>query len=339
MSLISEHYHKKKLDQYGINIKTKYIVDNKILERNSNNSINDDIKNGVRCKKEYYQNNQLVHTENIFDTRIEYTFISENLEKENHTCPNCGMKSYIKDFIDGCPYCRTRYNIDYIDKDLGSKYHYDRVLKNNTYRIVTAIIDLIISLILSYIFIKYTSRTFNSYDISKIFIYGFILSVVLYYFFYLLDAYVILTPIKKYKDRQNQKQIEFWNRTKIDKKLFFNNLNYEVRKKYYTSNSVIDYDILDYIKFNEYKKNEVLFVEVLAEVRIVSIENNKIKSKIVKDTYILKKHEKETLELKDGINLIKCHNCGASIDVTKGECDYCHSEINYLQEWILVNRK
>ena len=32
------------------------------------------------------------------------------------TCPNCGMESIIKDFIDGCPYCRTHYNVDYTDK-------------------------------------------------------------------------------------------------------------------------------------------------------------------------------------------------------------------------------
>jgi len=35
--------------------------------------------------------------------------------------------------------------------------------------------------------------------------------------------------------------------------------------------------------------------------------------------------------------MIKCHNCGASIDATKGACNYCHTEIKYLQEWILEN--
>ena len=49
-------------------------------------------------------------------------------------------------------------------------------------------------------------------------------------------------------------------------------------------------------------------------------------------------HEKETMELKDGINYIKCHNCGASIDVCVGECNYCHSKNNYLQEWIMVKK-
>jgi len=335
MALISDTFHKKKLKKHNINIKTKYIVGNKVLERNTDDSINDDIKNGIRCKKEYYQNNQLVHKETDFDSRIEYTFISKNHEDIKHKCPNCGMSSNLKDFVDGCPYCRTKYNIDYTDKDLGSKYYYDRVLKNNKYRIITAIVDLIISTILSFIFIKATSRTFNSYDISKIFIYGFILALILYYFFYIFDAYVILTPIKIYKDKQNQKQIDFWNRTKIDKKTFYNNLNYEIRKYYYNKENIIDYDVLDYIEFKDYEKKGKLSVEVTAEVRIVTINNNKIKSKIIKDNYTMIKHEEGTLQLNEGANLIKCHNCGSSIDVTKGVCDYCRTEIKYLQEWVL----
>ena len=339
MSLISDKYHKDKLKEYGINIKTKYIVGHNILERNTNDSINDDIIKGIRCKKEYYLQNKLVHIETEFDSRIEYTFISKELENKKYTCPNCGMSSQVKNFIDGCPYCRTHYNIDYTDKDLGSKYHYDRVLRSNIYRIITGLIDLIISFILSYIFIKNTSRTFNSYDISKIFIYGFVLSVILYYFFYLLDAYIVIGPIKRYKDRQNKKQINFWNKTKIDKKIFFNNLNYEVRKYYYSNDNIIDYDVLDYIKFNDYTKDNKLFVEVTAEVRIVRIINNKIKTSISKDTYILKRHENAILELKDGVNMIKCHNCGASIDATKNKCEYCNTEINYLQEWILIDKK
>ena len=241
----------------------------------------------------------------------------------------------LKDFIDGCPYCRTYYNIDYTNKDLGSKYHYDRVLKNSSYRIITGVVDLIISLILCFFFIKTTSRTFNSVDIAKVFIYGLILSMVLYYFFYILDAYVILGPIKRYKDKQNKKQIDFWERTKIDKKSFFNNFNYEVRKYYYSKNDIIDFDVLDYIEFEDFTKKDIQYVRVLAEIRIVYYNMGKIKSKFSKEEFIFKKNPNEKLELKDDANIIKCHNCGASIDATKGICSYCHTKIKYLQEWIL----
>ena len=335
MSLVSDSFHNKKLKDYGINIKTKYFVGNKIYERNTDNSVNDDITAGIRCAKEYYIGKTLVHKEKEFDSRIEYTFISKEMENQDYKCPNCGMESKIKDFIDGCPYCRTHYNIDYQDKELGSKHHYDRVLRSNTYRIVVGIIDLIISLIISYFFIKNTSRTFNSVDIIKVFVYGIILSMVLYYFFYLLDAYVILGPIKAYKDKQNKKQIDFWNKTKIDKKSFFNNLNYEVRKYYYSKEDVIDFDVIDYIEFSEFTKNNIEHVKVVAEVRIVYYNNGKITSKFTKEEYIFRKNPKESLILEEGTNMIKCKNCGASIDATKGVCTFCHTEINYLQDWIL----
>ena len=335
MPLISENFHKKKLKDFGINIKTKYFVGNKIYERNTDDSLNDDITSGIRCEKDYYIGQKLVHKETEFDSRIEYTFISKEMDNEEYRCPNCGMQSKLMDYIDGCPYCRTYYNIDYTEKDLGSKYHYDRVLRNNSYRIITGIIDVIISMILCFIYIKATSRTFNGVDISKVFIYGFILSIVFYYFFYILDAYVILTPIKKYKDKQNQKQIDFWEKTKIDKKCFFNNFNYEVRKYYYSKDNIIDFDMLDYIEFDDFIKKDIQYVRVLADIRIVYYDMGKIHSKVSKEEFIFKKNPNEKLELKDGVNMIICHNCGASIDATKGFCSYCHTEIKYLQDWIL----
>ncbi|MBE6159948.1 MAG: hypothetical protein E7157_02750 [Lactobacillales bacterium] len=335
MSLISDKFHEKKLEELGINIKTKYFVGNKIYERNTDDSVNDDVVSGIMCEKDYYMGKKLVHKENQFDSRIEYTFISKDMEDTMHKCINCGMESKLEDFVDGCPYCKTKYNIDYTDKDLGSKYHYDRVLKNNSYRIITGIVDLIISIILSFIFIKITSRTFNIVDIYKVFIYGLILSMILYYFFYILDAYIILGPIKKYKDKQNQKQIAFWDRTKIDKKTFFNNLIYEIRKNYYLKKEIIDFDVLDYIEFNDFIKDNIQYIKVIAEVRIVYYNRGKIKSKIKKEEYLLRKNTDEKLILDEGTNVIKCYSCGSSIDVTEEACSYCHRKINYFQEWIL----
>lgn len=335
MALISDNSHRDKLKKFNINIKTKYIVGNDILERNTDDSYNDDIIKGIRYEKEYYVGNKLLHFEKKFDSRIEYTFIFPKQGDMEYTCPNCGMKSQLKEFTDGCPYCRTYYNIDYTDKDLGSKYHYDRVLRSTTYRLITALFDIIVSLLLSFIFVKITSRTFNSYDIMKVFIYGAIVSLILYYFFYIVDGYIVLGPIKRYKDKQNRKQIDFWNRTKIEKKRFFNNLNYEISNKYYKSPNIIDYDIIDFDDFSEYVLDNILYVKVKAYVRIVSFENGKFISKFINDIFILKNVGHYVLNLKDGANIINCHNCGASINITKENCEYCHTKIKYFQEWIL----
>ena len=336
MSLISDKAHKDKLKKYNINIKTKYIVGDKILERNTNDTYNDDIVSGIRCEKQYFVFNKLMHTEKLFDSRIEYTFISNKYNEEMYKCPNCGWKSKNKDFANGCPYCRTYYNIDYIDKDLGSKYHYDLVLQSKVYRIITAVIDLLISLVIAFFYIKLSSRTFNSYDISKVFIYGIILALVLYYFFYIIDGYIVLGPIKIYKNKQNKKQIEFWQRTKIDKKTFFNNLNYELRNFYYANDDIVDYDILDFLSFEEYEKNGLLYVRVHANIRIVYYKNKKFVSKIINEAIVMQRNNIQLLEIKDGINLIKCSNCGAAVDATKEECSYCHSKMKSLREWVLV---
>ena len=82
--MITDSFHIKKLKQYGLDIKTKYIVGHKILERNTDGTINDDITNGIRCEKQYYKNNKLIHKEKLFDSRIEYTFISNNMEEKEH---------------------------------------------------------------------------------------------------------------------------------------------------------------------------------------------------------------------------------------------------------------
>ena len=54
MAYISDSFYEKKLKKYNVNIKTKYIVGNSILERNTDNSKNHDIINGIRCEKDYY---------------------------------------------------------------------------------------------------------------------------------------------------------------------------------------------------------------------------------------------------------------------------------------------
>ena len=107
------------------------------------------------------------------------------------------------------------------------------------------------SLCLSYLFLVKTSRNFNSYDVFKVFLYGGILAMLLYYLFYLCDAYVVLWPVKKYKEYKNRLQQDFWKRTGIDKQRFFNNLNYEAGAKYFSAPDLIDYDIMDYLDFRE----------------------------------------------------------------------------------------
>ena len=60
-----------------------------------------------------------------------------------------------------------------------------------------------------------------------------------------------------------------------------------------------------------------------------------ISEKIQKRTFTFEKSNEQILDLKAGSNIISCHNCGASIDVTKSKCDYCGTKINGYQQWYL----
>lgn len=334
MPFLSETFHMRRLAESQVHIKTTYIVGNRLVSRNTDGTQNEDVINGIRCRKEYYVQGIPTYVEKLFDSRIEYTYVSDTMNETPYTCSNCGYSGRVKDFADGCPCCEAASNLVYTDKDLGGKYHYDLVLKKPLYRVVTGIVDCIISLALSFLFIVNTSRTFNGYDVAKIFLFGAILAMVLYYLFYLCDAYVVLGPVRRYKEKQNKKQIEFWNRTGIDRKRFFNNLNYEACRKYYSQPEIIDFDIIDYADFCEYEKDGILYVEVSLEVRLVSLKNNRICSKYKKDTFVLRKAD-NVMKLKPGMNVIKCPGCNANIDATEGVCAYCGTRLGYIQEWAM----
>ena len=333
MAFLSETHHLRRLADRDVVIKTTYICDGQFFTRNTDGTVNDNISRGIRCRKEYFLHGKFIHVEKEFDSRIEYTYVTDASDETPHTCANCGFSGPIRDFADGCPCCDAASNLVYTDKDLGSKQHYDLVLKNPLYRIVTAVIDLLLSLCLSYLFLVKTSRTFNSYDVSKVFLYGGILALLLYYLFYLCDAYIILWPVKKYKEYRNRLQQDFWKRTGIDQQRFFNNLNYEAGAKYYSAPDLIDYDMMDYLDYREYQREGVLYVDVRLRVRLVALRGGRIRSDYVSDTFTLK-HNALWTRLQPGINLIKCPNCGSNIDVTKKACDYCGSGIRDFREWI-----
>jgi len=344
MARITEKFQNNRLREHGINIETTYKSEAGILIKNINNSINDNINKGIILEKKYIRNGKIICNIFNFDPRIEYTFIKSIEEEKEISCPNCGNTEVAKNFISGCPYCGTNYNIDYNNKDLGTKYHYDRAINSNNYIKITLLVDIFICLIFMFFYIHNTGRTFNIYDISKIIIFGLVLAIVLFYIFYMIDTIIVILPIKIYKDRLNANQISFWERMRskgIDKKTFFNNFNYELQQFFYNDkneNNIIDYDIVDYIKLNEITdENDNFYIEVVVRIRVISYQDNKINSKIKKRTFILKKNNTKLKKLHNGINIINCHNCGAPIDVTKKECDYCKTKNNYLQEWYLIN--
>ena len=99
MGIVTEHFQSKRLKEFNINIKTKFQDGKNIKEKNSDNSYNEDIKNGVILNKTYFKDGKPIHIEKEFNPSLIYSFvIHEELENEI-TCANCGMTGKGKEFI------------------------------------------------------------------------------------------------------------------------------------------------------------------------------------------------------------------------------------------------
>lgn len=89
MGIITEHFHSKRLNKFNININTKFQDGNKVKERNSNNSCNEDIKNGIILNKTYFKANKPIHIEKDFNPSMLYTFIINSELDRDMECVNC----------------------------------------------------------------------------------------------------------------------------------------------------------------------------------------------------------------------------------------------------------
>ena len=332
MVFVSEQLQKRKLDKKKINIKTIYLDNGVELERNTDGSVDDDIDNGIRIKKEYYYNDELRYTETDFDPRIEYNFLDVSDSDKEHKCRNCGMTSKKKEYNEGCPFCGTFYNINYTGKNLSRNKYYERILKNKRYRIIICLVVFLLCFFTLIYINKITSRSYNMYDLYRL-VLGLILEgllsfVVLYNF----AAYLFVSPLKRMKDKENSKLRLFWNHNSFDKISFFNNFYYEVRKYYYNMEDVVDFDLIDFESFIDYSIGDDSYIEVEAYIRTVRFTDD-FNIEYDKKRFIFK-HNKYAKKYKKNSKML-CYSCGKVVNSKKSKCEKCNSDIKYLQEWIL----
>jgi len=341
MSLISDRNHENRLKEFNINIKTIYSDGDNKYEKNSNGTKNEDLTRGIIVEKDYYVNNSFKKRLYGFDPRIEYAFIKGEQVGKTYDCPNCRMITKITESIERCPFCGSHFNLDYKNKDLGSKNTYDLVLHNNKYIIFTLLLDLFVSFAISFYYFHKVSRTFNMFDILKASGVALGIALVLFFIFYLVDAFIVLLPIRVKKDIINKSDRKVWEdleRRNIAYNTFYNNLHSELDKLYYVDNkcSIIDYDIIDYSNFKLAEDAGSLYLSTDVLMREVKYEKNRLFVQTKTKHLVFRRSTKPIKYTKDGeINVINCHNCGASIDVTSDKCKYCDTENNYNQEWYL----
>jgi len=329
---LSDRYHSKRLQEFGMRAVTTYFAEGKTLCTDTQASDNPDIVNAIRIEKDYLRGDNSMLKLHKYDPRIKYTFAGAT--HASH-CQNCGAE--ISSDSGCCPYCGSAFSMDYDSKDLGSKYHTDLVMNSNTYKYITLAVAAVIGFIISYIYIKTTGRTFYTWDMVKVGVGTVLLGAAMYYVFYYLDSLFVLLPVRLYKERINREQTEFWesNGNDINKTTFFTNLNYELQKYYFErpeNRAMVDYDLVDYthIKLSD---TDTIAIDVL--LREVYMDGGKLKSRQTKKHLTLRRARRE-YSLENGATSLKCKNCGAVVDAFAQQCPHCGTRQNYLQEWYMI---
>ena len=112
MESVIEKLHKERLEEKNIVIEDMFSRHGEILVRSTDGQRNDNVVNCPRIEKRYFHNNEFIYSEKKFDKNATYTFYFGN-DEDPLSCPNCGYKGKVKDFNDGCPFCKTYFKHNY----------------------------------------------------------------------------------------------------------------------------------------------------------------------------------------------------------------------------------
>ncbi len=344
--MISENKFNKRLDDKNVIIKEYYekrIKDfKKVYIKQSNGKNEHNIINCSLLKKEYYLENKKIGEVSGYNQNIKYLYAFLD-QDDVMKCPSCGNTGNPNEFINGCPYCRTNFNIDYKERKTYHNVKLKEVLDKNTQVFIKTFI-LLFALCTSIIVFLQNGIIQDSIFIT-IFSYTFMFFLLIL-FGYILSSLILLLllPILLYNDQRRLNLYIIWDRLKrkgyeINIPKFYNDLNYHMKNYYFDSSNtvysdLIDFDILEYRNAKFKVINGKLNIKIKLKVREIYLKNNKIVKKIV-NRYVLMEKNKNYIGHDVFNKLIKCKNCGNSISVIKDECEYCHTKINYINEWIL----
>jgi len=328
--MIASIYERKKLkrlEEKGIVIETLYYNVNqsngKTYVRATDGKMLDDITDKAIKEKRYFKNGECIYRENNFNPRIHYTIKTYQNEDEDIKCPNCGNRGKAKNFIDNCPYCNTNFNFGISNTNRSSREKIQNITSPKFWVLYA------LSVIISTILFK---LLFN----KKVFASTVILLIITMLMLFLIGTLIIGIIREKrnkmYKTLSKQDQKNIWKSEK-NEKTFYNDLYKEIVSYLYCQKDLIDFDILDYNGIEFINETEI---RTSCDIRKVTYQNE-IKSE--RKQLNIKMKYQESNKIDENYKTINCSNCGASIDISKKECNHCEKIININNEWIMEEIK
>lgn len=243
-----------------------------------------------------------------------------------------------KEFWNGCPYCGTIFNFDYSSKSHRVE-HFQVTNLIDPQKIKTVIISMVILFVV-------VSKMMNSDLVS------WIIQVICTIPFVALFSYVLVCLVagilwikKMYVNGSKiTEELESLEKRGIKIGRVYNDLYsgllafYYDEKKAPNDRDLIDFDITSYQDLEVIEKDGKMYLSMKYQMRKIYLEGKKIRKQEERSQVILKRNSIIEL-LKEGYQVISCVNCGASIDITKEECEYCHTPNDFKKEWTIEKKE
>lgn len=335
---VSVKLHKKRLQEKNVVINEVYESKDFRYLRSSDAEEAHSIYKASKVEKSYYYNNKKIYTDNDFDPEIKYTYVINNKDSKM-SCSQCGHDGKVSDFYDGCPYCRSYFNIDYASKSKTGRFKFKDILP------IEPLKRIYIILVGGGYLFAVSSLSFQG-DFG---IFAWLLALPMIPLFMIamyIFMSILLFPYAMYKlfthnDLPND--MIYMRKKKMDNFRIMNDLHYELVKYYYDESvspenkDLIDFEIIDYIRYQLIYVGRENYIVIKYKVKKYFLIDGKIKVKNVVERATLKQNY-NFVEDKDGIEYVECDNCGASIDLSKNYCEYCRTKVMSNNFWVLVKK-
>ena len=333
MAYFTQKDREARLEKHGVTILTEYSDGGAVRRRSSDHKAEDDVDRGVILDKQYFRGAQKLLQETEFNPGILYSFRFPRLEDGRIRCPNCGAVEEEAKFSFGCPYCGTFYNLEYKQKNLGTREHSDYAVKDKKTGLLPVLVCFAPCIALMLLVFYAVSRTHTVFDLIKGLAIGLLLGAAAYLLlFYRRSGTAVTREGIQKKARQDQllpvfeKALAEMGLTPVE---FVNLLHGQLSKYYFGPNSekredVIDFDVLDYREQTVRRRGgRPVQISLLLDMRLIRDDGNALTSRELVQRAWLERKKTNGAVVMPETNILSCPNCGASNDLSAETCVYC----------------
>lgn len=314
---------KKRLISFGITMVTEASLDidaaTTKMEVSRYSSSQYDVaeaNEAVKLKRTYTKNGQIVYEDN--DWRIcHYLLAGAKYNKEGLIlCPNCGNYAEREELLNGCPYCKTQFQIQ--DLSLRVAGYSQKQIGQSTWDKLQGKTDVGAAL-------AYESKQKEYDQVLK---------------FRMQKVDPLFSPTAFYNSMRNKLYSIVFAENVVALRSFAD-VDFDIVPFYEKFKDVIDIDIQE-IKTKNFEKNDLyIFTDVIMTVMVLRFDKNAGTAQWSKEkvTMSFVKHiDNKTKNIFEP-SKIQCQCCGGSYSLYEGKaCSYCGNEIDYpMYDWLLID--